>query len=105
MGGESIVKDLGTGVVTTTAIEDGKTYVKTEQDVGAFIKNADKSRHVNRGFSDATNGIYKRATIPMEALNEWRVKYGFDWLNTDDVERRKWMKTEHFKKYELRRAR
>jgi len=103
--GNSVTKNIHTGVVTTTGVEDGKTHIKTEQDVGAYLRNADKSRHAHgRQFNDVTAGMYKRATIPFEALANWRVNYGFDWLNADESEKQKWMKTEHFKKYELRRG-
>jgi hypothetical protein len=105
MGGNSITRNTDTGVITTTGIEDGKAHIKTEQNVEAYLRNADKSRHAHgKNFADIKSGMYKRATIPLEALTNWRVNYGFDWLNADESEKRKWMKTEHFKKYELRRG-
>jgi hypothetical protein len=105
MAGHNVTQNSETGVITTTGIEDGKVYTKTEQNVDEYLRNADKSRHAHgKNFSDVTGGMYKRATIPLEAIQEWRVKHGFDWFNVEESERRKWMKTEHFKKYELRRG-
>jgi hypothetical protein len=105
MAGHNVTRNNLTGVITTTGIEDGKVYTKTEQNVEPFLRNADKSRHAHgTNFSDVTGGMYKRATIPLEALQEWRVNYGFDWFNCSEADKRKWMKTEHFRKYELRRG-
>lgn len=100
----SIVLDTSTGIKTTTGIEGGKTHVRVEQDVTAYLKEAEKARFAKTGFKDATNGMYHRARIPLVALDEWRINHGFDWMKASEEERRKWMRTEHFKMYELRRG-
>ena len=102
MSDHKVLYDITTGIQTEIAAEDGKIHTLRKQDIEPFLRQASRARFEGPTDFKKDDGLYKRASIPVVEIDRWRLEYGFDWMNSSQEEKRRWMKTPHFKQYELR---
>ena len=97
-----IILDTATGIQEEYGVEDGKVHTIRKQDIEPFLRSAAEQRKHNPTNFKNTNGLYKRATVPVVEVERWLTEYGFNWYTATEAEKQKWMKLPLFKKYELR---
>lgn len=90
------------GIQEEYGVEDGKVHTLRKQDIEPFLRSAAQQRNHNPINHAQDNGLYKRATVPVVEVERWKTEYGFDWYNSSETEKQKWMKLPIFKRFELR---
>lgn len=75
----SRILDYNNGVTTTFHKEDGKTHIKTSEDVSEILRlNA-----IDRNHSQQTGSYRKAATIPITVWKMWREQLKAQGRNPD----------------------
>ncbi len=83
--------------------ETPKLTIRATQNVEDIIDtNVAQFNENTKKFNNAV--MYHAARIPFIELERWKRDFGFDWFNSTDDERRKWLEKSELRKWKVNSA-
>ena len=96
------------GILEEYVAKGDSLRVTQKQDVTEFVKFANEAQagynEPGNGVFTNNNGLYHAARIPVNVVEGWKAKYGFDWFTAPEAEKKKWLNSEHCRPWRLQRT-
>jgi len=95
--------DPDTGITERFYYDNGKITIQRLQDIDEHAGIVQSLRNnAPTNFSATTNGVYAAASVPAIEVERWKTEHGFDWFQTTDNEKRKWLNSDKASHWKMR---